>query len=96
MSKRYIEIHGRKIFIEDANGMDDDFGKAEIEDETIYINKNLRTSKNERKTLLHEVIHMCLLQGGISFALTEKMEEAIVRCLENGLRDSVQLKIKKL
>ena len=42
--------------------------------------------KNTRMlTIFHEAIHAALDIGGVAHALSPDMEEAIVRCIENGL-----------
>jgi len=52
-----------------------------------------------RGSLYHEVFHMVLYISGISFIMEEKMEEAIVRSLENlflPIKDDVDKLLIKL
>jgi len=54
----------------------------------IFIDPEIKAANVEeeiRSCVLHEILHGCLDIGGLTNLLTEEMEEAVVRCIENGL-----------
>jgi hypothetical protein len=59
-------------------------GESDAMERTIKIKANQKGDEFER-TLLHEVVHAAMGISGISELFDEKIEEAIVICLENSL-----------
>jgi len=92
MIPKSIIIFGIKFKIEVADLTNEDLaGDSNIDKKLIRINSKDKIS-NQRSTLLHEVIHMALEIGGIGSTLDEKVEEGIVRCIENSLHQLVEFK----
>ena len=75
-------IGGHRIRIEVAD-VGDDWGRSDFEGRVISVSvKACGTKKNLRETLRHEMMHIALSCGGVTWA--EKWdEELVVRCLEN-------------
>lgn len=61
-----------------------DSGTCDTDTKTIMLNKK-DTLANKRATLFHELCHAALHVGGVSFVLTDEVEEAVVRAIEHGV-----------
>jgi hypothetical protein len=59
-------------------------GESNAMERTIQIKSNQKGDEFER-TLLHEVVHAAMGISGVSELFDEKVEEAVVICLENSL-----------
>ena len=62
----------------------DEVGESNSTARTIKVRADQKGDEFER-TLLHEIIHSALGLSGVGELLDERMEEAIVVCLENSL-----------
>lgn len=94
-----VRISGRVFTVEIVKGFDDpnQAGESEYEDSYIKIKKQ-STAKMER-TLLHEIVHMCLRHSGLDELLlstSDTTEEAIVCAIENGLTPLYEIKTEKV
>jgi hypothetical protein len=78
-----IEICGHVIEVV-GKPLVNDMGEFDIDEMRIYIDTG-RTPEQQLETLYHECIHAVLGLGGVAYALDEKTEEAIVRCIQYGL-----------
>jgi hypothetical protein len=80
-----INILGREYRIEyvSAATLDGSHGDHDGDEGLIRVNQTSQIAKKE--IILHEVLHAILHEAGIGFILKSKLEEAIVRALENGL-----------
>jgi len=65
-------------------------GDCNFNKKTIRIHSG-DSAEDQSFTLLHECMHMLFEISGMDEILGSKKEEAIIRCLENGLRDKVEL-----
>lgn len=92
----HLLICGKKVLIKRPKRLTDYDGQElagmfDSEKMTIFVSKSGR--HNHRDTLLHEIIHAILFFSGHNELLGEK-EEAIVRALEHGLSDVIDILLK--
>lgn len=86
--QKSIEILGQEYSVSIVNYCDlsdeDEtvHGLIDFDAKRIYIDS---LAIDEKKSLLHEVIHGILFESGLSNLLESSLEEAIVVALENGL-----------
>ena len=71
---REIDVFGTIYTISENCTMDDD-GDCCPDSHEIRLNKSIR----DRETLLHEIGHAILFEGGLYTALDEKLREVIVQ-----------------
>jgi hypothetical protein len=64
--------------------MDGLHGLCDFDKRTILVNED-STPEEKAVTLFHETLHMTFAISGMAYTLEDKQEEAIVRCIENGL-----------
>ncbi len=81
---KYIIVFGRKIKIKYCDSLDGLHGDFNPDKLLIRIDST-NSEKEQRITLLHEVLHASLALGGVSELLSPELEEAIVRNLEYGV-----------
>jgi hypothetical protein len=62
-------------------------GDVDVEKRLIRIGKG--TLAIQKSTLFHERIHAALALGGVSALLSDKLEEAIVLCIEHAFSDEI-------
>lgn len=74
-----VEIQHIKNYLSEANR----YGCCLTSVNIIKIDADL-DDKDYIDTLKHELLHYCLAKSGISYLLTDGLEEAIVRCIENN------------
>jgi Zn-dependent peptidase ImmA (M78 family) len=78
-----VTIFGYKVKVV-LNDDIDNHGACDPAQKIIWIRKS-DSLKTQRETLIHEILHMILGIGGVSYMLHDDLEEAVVRCLEGGL-----------
>jgi hypothetical protein len=89
----HLIICGKKVLIKRVKRLTDYDGNElagmfDSEKLAIFVSKSVR--HNHRDTLLHEIIHAILFFSGHNELLGEK-EEALVRALEHGLSDVLEI-----
>ena len=64
--------------------MKDNFGYYNHDRREVQLNEKYRnsTSRDAWDTLLHEMLHASLNMGGVSYTLGDKLEESVVRNIE--------------
>lgn len=87
-----ITVLGQKIRIV-RQPLDDKYGQFDSAKREIHLDPSYPRASVDA-TLLHEVLHAALHVGGISYALSDEIEEAVVRCIEHALVPLVQFKRK--
>jgi len=80
-----ITISGKQFKIQVSDLSEEGLhGDSSNDTKIIRISSKL-SPKDQFATLFHECIHMSLEISGISYMLTDQMEEAIVRCVEYAI-----------
>lgn len=77
--------HRFKVVWVETEDLEGTWGQLELDTRKILLSKRHKTTKQAMVTLRHEMIHAALQVGGVSYLLTEELEEGIVRCLEGLL-----------
>ena len=77
-----VKVMGHVVPIEYKDVGTKNLGYYEDRKITLNINKNAHWNK---RVLFHETIHAIFHFSGVSNFLSDKLEEAIVECLENNL-----------
>jgi hypothetical protein len=94
--KTYCTVLGKRIkleYIDDVQAAEDGIsGDFRSDPLKIRIKSGL-SEKEQKATLLHEIVHAIFFITGHSFELQDNTEEALVRAIEHGLADIVELKI---
>lgn len=85
---KYLQIFGRRVRIQ-RKSLGVNHGEFDLDAMSIYLSDSL-DGKELQTTLLHEIMHAALGIGGVSYAITDEQEEAVVRCLENGFLPVLQ------
>jgi hypothetical protein len=80
------------IKYEPSSKMQGLFGDTDVDSHVIRINKSL-PEHSIQSTLFHEFLHAALAVAGISYVISDNIEEAIVRCLENALVPHIRLTV---
>ena len=85
-----VEIFGKTITI-DLTNLDDLHGDYDAD--KLVIRLDIKQDVDSQfKTLIHECIHAALDIGGLRHMLSGKVEEAVTRCIENGLADILEIR----
>lgn len=95
MSKlpKTLPILGHDVSILNV-ALDEDYADADDVRREIRVDlvKHKKDSVDPEFSLFHEVLHIALGLSGVSEVLDDKHEEAVVKCLENGLWPLVQFR----
>lgn len=86
-----VTIFGKKVKIvyKDTDSDSDLHGEFNLDKMEISIHSaSCKRQEDLDNTLLHEYIHACLGITGLTEILSSEQEEALARCLENGLKDN--------
>lgn len=93
-----IKVAGHTVKLK-ADPKLDDYGQCSGDGMVISVGTHaFDAPKDFKETVRHELAHSALSLSGISYALPDGMEEAIVRCLDNILYpalDELEAKLKK-
>lgn len=77
----HVTIGGMKIAVRVVD--QEDWGSFHGDDRTIRISKRAVLEGAFMQTLMHEMLHAALFVSGVTWALEENVEEAVVRAIEN-------------
>jgi len=88
--KRSINILGHNYRIVSCP-LDEKHGQFDTDKGEIHIDSKVPPNQLHT-TFLHEVLHAALHTGGVSYAMSSDLEEAVVRCLEHALAPLVRFK----
>ena len=76
----------------ESDHSDKEYGETDTQDHHIKIFLSSHKSEEAiQSTLLHEYVHGILGVSGLGYLLDEKLEEAIVVAIENGLKGVVKI-----
>ena len=77
-----ISIGGKRLKVLWSSEMED-YGRYFHDAGTIVLRADLKNKPNEAmQTLRHEMLHAALAIGGVSFGMTSKLEEQVVRAAD--------------
>ena len=86
---KYIPVLGEKIKVKVSQETDNE-GEYKPQLSSITINPGYPVPQ-QAKTLFHETLHAILDKSGVAYILEEKLEEATVRAIENGIWPLIEL-----
>lgn len=77
-----VDVAGHSLVVRVTADIDD-LGNFDLATKTLYIREDLMSNPElAMDTLRHELMHAALGLGGIGFALSEDVEEGVVRAME--------------
>lgn len=93
---RQIKIAGQKIKVK-LDPKINVWGLCDYDGKTIYIGQRVIEDPDSlTQTLIHEVRHMGLHLAGVSHGLPAKLEEQIIRCLDEICDPTTNELVRKL
>ncbi len=70
------------------------FGDTDVHDRKVRMGDRCKIPAERASTLFHELMHCALGVAGFGEMLEEKLEEAIVTCLENALYPHLEMIVR--
>ena len=81
-NKALLQVGGQKVELRIVEGMQE-LGTYDHDSKIICINESLRDDDKEFfSTVRHELMHASLAISGVSFGMSEQVEEQVVRCFD--------------